>query len=256
MNATGTASTTITNTATIGESASTTDSNTGNNSSSWSIFVQAPVIVPCTLSAAQFEADLKNGRIVAGSIATNVTSTGGTATFTLVNKTNCGALISLASYEVFESSTAPTFLSTQQLFDTTSTTVGASSTMTLTVGLPTCEAQVDAYYGAAPSTLLDSNPFRYPDVPFLLGYCAFAGAAACGIPTWSPVANLSIKKTVDNATPTAGATINYTLTVDAQGPATSTGVVATDTLPSGLTFENATASVGTLRQLDRHVDDR
>jgi hypothetical protein len=27
----------------------------------------------------------------------------------------------------------------------------------------------------------------------------------------------------------AGNTINYTLTVDAQGPATSTGVVATDT---------------------------
>ena len=56
--------------------------------------------------------------------------------------------------------------------------------------------------------------------------------------------DLSITKTVDNATPSVGDTVNYTLTVSALGPATSTDVVATDTLPSGLTFENATSSVG------------
>ena len=58
-------------------------------------------------------------------------------------------------------------------------------------------------------------------------------------------ADLSIVKTADVASTTEGGTINYTIAVTDNGPATSTGVVATDTLPSGLTFENATASVGT-----------
>jgi uncharacterized repeat protein (TIGR01451 family) len=63
-------------------------------------------------------------------------------------------------------------------------------------------------------------------------------------PTSTPVADISVVKTVDNANPAAGATVNYTVAVTDLGPATSTGVTATDTLPSGLTFENATASVG------------
>ena len=60
----------------------------------------------------------------------------------------------------------------------------------------------------------------------------------------TPVAGLTVVKTVDDATPHEGDTVNYMLTVSALGPATSTGVTANDTLPSGLTFENATASVG------------
>jgi uncharacterized repeat protein (TIGR01451 family) len=64
-------------------------------------------------------------------------------------------------------------------------------------------------------------------------------------PTSTPSADLSVSKTVDNAAPHEGDTVHYTVTVSALGPATSTGVVATDTLPSGLTFANATASVGT-----------
>ena len=55
-------------------------------------------------------------------------------------------------------------------------------------------------------------------------------------------------KTVDNPTPNPGATINYTLTVNASGTATSTGAVASDTLPAELTFEgfkSTTSTVGT-----------
>ena len=65
---------------------------------------------------------------------------------------------------------------------------------------------------------------------------------SCGSST--PSADLSVTKTVDNGTPHEGDTVNYTLTVSALGPATSTGVVATDTLPSGLTFVSATTSAG------------
>ncbi len=57
-------------------------------------------------------------------------------------------------------------------------------------------------------------------------------------------AGLTIVKTADVTSTVPGGTVHYMLTVDALGPVTSTGVVATDTLPSELTFENATASVG------------
>ena len=121
---------------------------------------------PCSLSASQFEA-----AVASGTISWNPVSTGtSTASFTIKNGTACSAPISLASYEVFESSTSPHFLSTQQLFGIASTTLGASSTATLTVNLPVCMAQVDAFYGSAPTNLLDTNPYSYPNVPFVLAY--------------------------------------------------------------------------------------
>ena len=237
---TGTASSTITNTATVTESTSTIDPNLANNSSTVSIPV-AP-LGSCTLTPAQFESAVASGTIAYGTIVTNVTSTGGTATFTLVNKTNCGAPISLASYEMFESPTSTHWLSTQQLFDSTSSVIGASSTQTFTVNLPVCAAQIDAYYGSAPTKLLDSNPYQYPNVPWALTWAFVRSGQLCGA---LPSADLTVSKTVDNANPSAGSTVHYTVAVEDLGPATSTGVVATDTLPSGLTFVNATASVGT-----------
>ncbi|HEX4104390.1 MAG TPA: hypothetical protein VHZ04_02850, partial [Candidatus Paceibacterota bacterium] len=53
-----------------------------------------------------------------------------------------------------------------------------------------------------------------------------------------PSADLGITKTANVTSTVEGGTINYTLTVRALGPATSTGVVATDTLPTTLTFVN------------------
>lgn len=61
----------------------------------------------------------------------------------------------------------------------------------------------------------------------------------------TPDAELQITNNVDQVTPQEGNTVTYTITVSALGPSTSTGVVATDTLPSGLTFANATATQGT-----------
>ena len=63
----------------------------------------------------------------------------------------------------------------------------------------------------------------------------------CGVPS---SADLLVTKTVDNSTPSTGNTVHYTVSVTDLGPATSTGVVATDTLPSGLTFVSATTSQG------------
>ena len=60
----------------------------------------------------------------------------------------------------------------------------------------------------------------------------------------SAQSNIGIVKTVDNADPATGATINYTLTVSATGPRNRSGVVANDVLPAGVTFDSASSSVG------------
>ena len=57
-------------------------------------------------------------------------------------------------------------------------------------------------------------------------------------------AQTAVTQTVDNANPVEGATIHYTITVSAQGPSMSYGVVASDTLPSGLTLVSAAILAG------------
>jgi uncharacterized repeat protein (TIGR01451 family) len=56
------------------------------------------------------------------------------------------------------------------------------------------------------------------------------------------VADLSLTKSVDNATPTAGNNVVFTITVTNGGPASATGVVVKDKLPSGFTYVSDDAS--------------
>jgi large repetitive protein len=73
---------------------------------------------------------------------------------------------------------------------------------------------------------------------------AIAPSTAPSDPPGDPVADLTVTKVIDNAAPQAGGTVNYLLTASALGPATSTGVVVSDALPSGASFVSATPSVG------------
>ncbi len=57
-------------------------------------------------------------------------------------------------------------------------------------------------------------------------------------------ADLSLTKTVDNATPNDGDVVNFTITVKNDGPHSATGLEVTDVLPTGLDFNSATASQG------------
>jgi uncharacterized repeat protein (TIGR01451 family) len=56
--------------------------------------------------------------------------------------------------------------------------------------------------------------------------------------------DLAITKTVDNAFPTNGQTVNFTITVTNNGPTAASGVAVTDTLPANYTFVSATPSQG------------
>ncbi len=57
-------------------------------------------------------------------------------------------------------------------------------------------------------------------------------------------ADLSLSKTVNDATPNVGDQVTYTLTVNNAGPDAAASVMVRDTLPSGVTFQSATPAVG------------
>src|SRR5207249_2373211 len=56
------------------------------------------------------------------------------------------------------------------------------------------------------------------------------------------VADLSLSKTVNNATPNVGNNVVFTLTLHNSGPNAATNVAVTDVLPAGLTFVSASDS--------------
>ena len=59
-----------------------------------------------------------------------------------------------------------------------------------------------------------------------------------------PDANLSVAKSVSNATPAVGSNVTFTVTVSNGGPNAASAVSVADLLPAGLTFVSATPSTG------------
>ena len=68
-------------------------------------------------------------------------------------------------------------------------------------------------------------------------------AAATSVPDGSTV-DLAATKSVDNPAPTTGQTVEFTITVMNGGGSDATGVALADSLPSGLTYQWDTPSVG------------
>lgn len=61
----------------------------------------------------------------------------------------------------------------------------------------------------------------------------------------TPMADIAVLKTVDNATPNVGEQVTFTITATNLGPSDATGVAITDSLPFGMTVVSATPSAGT-----------
>ena len=62
--------------------------------------------------------------------------------------------------------------------------------------------------------------------------------------TPTPIADLSIIKTVDNANASVGSNVVFSITVNNNGPSDATSVKVTDNLPTGYTFVSASPSFG------------
>ena len=72
----------------------------------------------------------------------------GTTAFVSVSNDNggCSVPVNLKSYKMYD-----TVLSNQELYGDVSMTVGPNSTKTLTVNIPQCTTQIDAYLGNGPT---------------------------------------------------------------------------------------------------------
>jgi len=67
-------------------------------------------------------------------------------------------------------------------------------------------------------------------------------------PNPTPVSDLGVTKTVDNATPYVGETVTFTVVVNNAGPSDATGVQVTEQLESGYSFVSAAATVGSYNE--------
>ncbi len=254
--------TTITNSVVAGESSSLTDPNPSNNSSTVTITV-APPVVPgsyCTLAVSDATNLLSDG----SPAALVATPYNGRWTAAIPGATWIWSSPAVENPSINESSTfTKTFAIADPLASTTLTINADNGYVVWINGIQVANNQNEVNYSASDTAMFDIAPmlhagtntftatvtnFGIPsstpqDNPAGLLYGVVA-EGSCPTPT-IPNADLSLTKTVDDTNPKEGDTIGYTLTVSALGPATSTGVVATDTLPVGLTFVSASSPIGT-----------
>jgi hypothetical protein len=94
----------------------------------------------------------QNAGLVSDRAQINVGSTN--ASLTIFNNTSCNMPVSFVSWKMYDRSAA-----NQVRFDSKNSVVSAHSSKTLTVSLPNCMAQIDAYYGSAPSSPLNDKEF-------------------------------------------------------------------------------------------------
>lgn len=170
--------------------------------------VNTQVLTACNapLDKDQFRQALASGQIATSSVV--IDNNLNQASTALTNNTNCPVQVSLSSYKVFSLIRDPQWLSKQQFFHGTNlVTVQAGETKTLTVNTADCQTQVDLWYGLYPANLLDSNPYFYPNSPFIIGY-NFSPKNICA------TATITVVKTVINDNGGTKAVADFPLFVD------------------------------------------
>ncbi len=202
--------------------------------------ITTTTVTPCVptntvMTAEELYRAIGNGRqIDFGSVV--VDTSANKATVTIKNYTDKIAEISLSSYQVFDS-----FLSHQQFYNGTGiVSVPGCGEKTLTVQLPNCFAQIDLWSGLHPRTLLDTNPYVYPNVPFVINFGYSRANNFCG-----NTPGLSVEKT-GPGTLSRGDTYSYDLKVKNTGNVNLQNVVVTDMVPNQTTYARADISTCSL----------
>ncbi len=143
----------------------------------------------------------------------------------------------LPSGVTFVSSTPSqgTYNATAGLWNVGNVAVGETPTLTISATvLETLSETNTAEITAADQTDIDSTPGNNVATEDDIASVTFV----------SQVADLSLTKDVDNASPDRGDNVNFTLRISNMGPDAATDVVVTDQLPPGLTFVSAAPTTG------------
>jgi uncharacterized repeat protein (TIGR01451 family) len=219
--ATVTGSGAVTNTATISDS-DQFDPNIANNTASATVTPQAP-------GAA---ADLA----LAKTVSNATPNVGSTVTFT-ITLTNNGPATATGVTVTDLLPAGLTFVSATASQGSYTSATGVWTVGTVTTGAPQTLAIV--------ATVVSPNALSNTATITASGQAdPAAGNNTATVTVTPPQANLSLSKTVSNATPTVGSNITFFITLTNNGPATAAGVAVTDLLPAGLTFVSATPSQG------------
>jgi uncharacterized repeat protein (TIGR01451 family) len=155
-----------------------------------------------------------------------------------VNATGVQVTDVLPSGLIFVSATPSqgTYSSATGLWTVGAVNSSASATLQIVATVASAGAKINtAEVTAADQSDIDSTPNNG----------ATAEDDRASVTITPPVVDLSLTKTVSNASPTVGQNVTFTVTAGNAGPATATGVLVTDSLPAGLTFVSATPSSGT-----------
>lgn len=131
-----------------------------------------------------------------------------------------------------------TYNSTTGVWTVGAVNAGASATLSIVATATTVGAKVNtAEVTAADQADSDSTPNNKATAP---------GEDDTASATVTPaVADLSLTKTVDDATPDRNQNVVFTITLANAGTAAATNVTVTDVLPAGLTFVSSNPSSGT-----------
>ncbi|MDR3643426.1 MAG: VWA domain-containing protein [Candidatus Doudnabacteria bacterium] len=165
------------------------------------------------------------------------------------NATGVMASDTLPSGLVFVSSTSTlgSYNATTSLWNIGNLAVGAWVTTTITAAVTASSSGQSLTNTAAVSSVTpDFNPANNSSsISVSVGGGGGGGCTSnCGGGTSTLQSDLSITKTVDHSSPNPNDAINYILVVKNLGPDGATGVVATDTLPSTVTFVSSTSTLG------------
>lgn len=199
----------------------------------------------CTSASGGNNSDAFISQISAGAITYDTIINGANKKVTATIKSNSECEytpISISVYKMYDQK-----LSTQQFFSSAHGTLSKNGELTLSADLPPCMAQIDLWYGTAPQTLSDSDPYwtsnhnpRIFDGKFYLnngGSVANASGPFCTNPP-----AVTIEKS-GPATATADSEISYKLTVKNTGSvAASQGFYLTDRVDAALTFVRASST--------------
>jgi uncharacterized repeat protein (TIGR01451 family) len=131
-----------------------------------------------------------------------------------------------------------TYNSTTGVWTVGAVNTGASATLSIVATVTTIGAKINAAeVTAADQADTDSTPGNRATIP---------GEDDTATVTVTPaVSDLSLTKTVDDATPDRNQNVVFTLTLTNGGPQTATNVTVTDLLPAGMTFVSSNPGGGT-----------
>ncbi len=200
--------------------------------------------------------EAKNAGLINFSIAVNANLDSAVVNF--LNQTGCSVPMSLSAYKVFVNPGEQNWLSTQQLFDNTGI-INATSLTIYKVNLPNCKAQIDLWYGLAPTTLLDSNPYGGPTPPVVVDWKFTDNNLCSNIPENTPPSITLLGANpfdiiVGNVFTDPGATATDTEDGNLTSQIIKTGAVDASTTGSYILTYSVTDSGGLLASTTRTVN--